>query len=98
MLLFSINTFWSLTQALSTLRRVLVARLTAMLTASAKLWSETALISFTRATVIRYSFLRLSLKDFLPLYIELANASLVLHMYTYVGLAIILLGRLYPSW
>src|SRR5918997_4400137 len=52
MLPFSINTFWSLTQALSTLRKVCVARLTAMLTASSMLWSETALISVTRATVI----------------------------------------------
>jgi hypothetical protein len=43
-----------------------VARLMAILTASSKLWSETALISVTRATVKRYSFLRLSLKDFLP--------------------------------
>src|ERR671912_1845031 len=52
MLPFSINTFWSLTHALSTLRKVCVARLTAMLTASSMLWSETALISVTRATVI----------------------------------------------
>src|ERR687897_378737 len=52
MLPFSINTFWSLTQALSTLRKVCVARLTAMLTASSMLWSETALISVRQATVI----------------------------------------------
>src|SRR5215210_6551431 len=52
MLLFSINTFWSLTQALSTLRKVWVARLTAMLTASSKLSSDVALISVTRATDI----------------------------------------------
>src|SRR5215217_1597927 len=63
MLLFSINTFWSLTQALSTLRKVWVARLTAMLIASSKLCSEMALISVTRATVIEESpfFLPLSL-------------------------------------
>src|SRR5215208_1245603 len=52
MLLFSINTFWSLTQALSTLRKVWVARLTAMLIASSKLWSEVALSSVTLATDI----------------------------------------------
>src|SRR5918997_1653731 len=52
MLPFWINTFWSLTQALSTLRKVCVALLTVMLTASSMLWSETALISVTRATVI----------------------------------------------
>src|SRR5918995_3851308 len=52
MLLFSINTFMPLTHALSTLRRVLVARFTAMLIASSKLWSEMALISVTRATLI----------------------------------------------
>src|SRR4028119_2079041 len=89
MLLFSITTFWSLTQALSTLRRVLVARLTAILTASSKLWSEIALISVTRATVKRYSFVRLSLKDFLPLHLGFANASVV-PMYLHIGLAIIL--------
>src|SRR5215217_87246 len=63
MLLFSINTFWSLTQALSTFRRVWVARLTAMLIASSKLCSEMALISVTRATVIEESsfFVPLSL-------------------------------------
>src|ERR671921_2498248 len=55
MLLFSINTFMSLTHALSTLRKVWVARLTAMLIASSKLWSEMALISVTRATVIEES-------------------------------------------
>src|SRR5215208_1878931 len=52
MLPFSINTFWSLTQALSTLRKVWVARWTAMLTASSKLSSDVALISVTRATDI----------------------------------------------
>src|SRR4028118_1602314 len=88
MLLFSITTFWSLTHALSTLRRVLVARLTAILTASSKLWSEIALISVTRATVKRYSFLRLSLKDFLPLHLGFANAS-VIPVYLHIGLVII---------
>src|SRR4051812_5841304 len=67
MLPFSIMTFWSLTQALSTLRRVLVARSTAKLTASSKLCSEVALNSVTRATVILPSFVLLSLKDLLPL-------------------------------
>src|SRR5215204_2419568 len=63
MLPFSINTFWSLTQALSTFRKVWVARWTAMLTASSKLSSDVALISVTRATVIEESpfFVPLSL-------------------------------------
>ena len=65
----------------------------AILTASSKLWSETALISVTRATVKRYSFLRLSLKDFLPLHLGFANAS-VIPVYAHIGLAIILLGSL----
>jgi hypothetical protein len=39
--------------------------------------AETALISVTRATVIRYSFLRLPLKDFLPLHLGFANASVL---------------------
>ena len=82
-----ISTFMSLTQALSTLRRVLVARLMAILTASSKLWSEIALISVTRATVIRYSFLRLSLKDFLPLHFGFANAS-VIPVYLHIGLVV----------
>src|SRR3712207_1944736 len=63
MLLFSINTFWSLTQALSTLRKVWVARLTAMLIASSKLWSEMALISVTRATVITTPFFRFPCRE-----------------------------------
>src|SRR5215213_10449599 len=52
MLPFSINTFMSLTQALSTLRRVCVARLMAWLIASSKLWSDVALSSVTLATDI----------------------------------------------
>src|SRR5215210_8903153 len=56
MLPFSIMTFWSLTQALSTFRRVLVARSTPMLTASSKLWSDVALNSVTLATVIDAPF------------------------------------------
>src|SRR3989337_1610138 len=56
MLLFSISTFMSLTQALSTLRKVWVARLTAMLIASSKLSSEMALNSVTRATDINTPF------------------------------------------
>src|SRR5918998_6378786 len=91
MLLFSISTFWSLTQALSTLRRVLVARLMAILTASSKLWSEIALISVTRATVKRYSFQWLSLKDLLPLHFGFANASAIT-VFAHIELAIILLG------
>src|SRR5215210_4729923 len=75
MLPFSIMTFWSLTQALSTFRRVLVARLTAMLAASSKLCSEVALNSVTRATVIcTPSSLGFSLK--LPsLHLRDANAT-----------------------
>src|SRR5919199_2938126 len=49
MLPFSINTFLSFTQALSTLRRVLVARWTPWFIASSKLCSEVALNSVTRA-------------------------------------------------
>src|SRR4028118_272652 len=97
MLLFSTTTFWSLTQALSTLRRVLVARLTAILTASSKLWSEIALISVTRATVKSYSFVRLSLKDFLPLHFGFANASVV-PVYLHIGIAIIPLGLFPLRW
>ena len=63
--------------------------MTAILTASSKLWSEIALISVTRATVKRYSFLRLSLKDFLPLHFGFANAS-VIPVYAHIGIAIIL--------
>jgi hypothetical protein len=48
---FSIITFMSLIHALSTLRRVLVARSTPWLTASSKLSSDVALNSITRATV-----------------------------------------------
>jgi hypothetical protein len=64
--------------------------LTAILTASSKLWSEIALISVTRATVKRYSFLRLSLKDFLPLHFGFANASVVpvRILYLHIGLVI----------
>src|SRR5215203_3824241 len=64
MLPFSISTFWSLTQALSTFRKVWVARWTAMLTASSKLWSDVALSSVTRATDIEEApfFLPLSPK------------------------------------
>ncbi len=67
--------------------------MTAILTASSKLWSEIALISVTRATVKRYSFLGLSLKDFLPLRFGFANAS-VIPVHAHIGLAIILLGSL----
>jgi hypothetical protein len=62
----SISTFWSLTYALSTLRRVLVARFTARLTASSKLWSDVALISVTRATVIKPSLFLLRFPCKLP--------------------------------
>ena len=56
--LFSIMTFMSLIHALSTLRRVLVARLMPWLMASSKLCSEVALNSVTRAIVPDLPFFR----------------------------------------
>ncbi len=65
MLPSSTITFMSFTQALLTPRRVLVARLTALLIASSKLCSEVEFSYVTRATH-GASFLRLSLKTFYP--------------------------------
>src|SRR5919202_5869339 len=68
MLPFSINTFWSLTQALSTFLRVLVARVTPTLTASSKLFGEVALSSVTRATVMCSPFFHSPLQTHYPAY------------------------------
>ena len=61
----STMTFMSLIQALSTLRRVLVARRTPYLIASSKLWSDVALSSVTLATGTNTPFFRFP-KKFLP--------------------------------